>query len=857
MSFDSPIVLNGSGVRHLRGRNNIQTALPIGGLGAGCICMNGQGGLQDFAIRNRPATTMLHDHNGFVNDVGFGVIHCKHASNERRTLVVEGPMPPEKVYAFGTQVMGHRRGGIAGLPRFESAEFTGSFPFAQVKLSDDRYPIQATITGWNPFIPSDDKASGTPAAILEYCLTNKSSEPVDYEFSYHLSNLAQIHHAPRDTTSRNEVIPKRGVHFYNTHDTNSEAYGSASLMSLEHEPEIKAMWYRGFWFDSITLLWKELTEGNFQPNDGANAQKCKGWNGGSLLFRGQLQPGESITYPIAITWHFPNGHFHAGYDEATKLPAPPWRTWYSTQWASALEVANYLQENIAQLREDTIRFRNALAHSTLPEVVLDAVSANLAILKSPTLLRQDNGDIWAWEGCGVSYGSCPGSCTHVWNYAQSLPHLFPQLERTLREQEYRHAMDEHGHVVFRFALPSGPTSGHHSYAAADGQLGGLIKLYRDWQICGDRKWLESLYPLAQRSLEYCIRTWDPEERGNLFLPHHNTYDIEFHGPNGMCGSIYIAALSAMAEIANELGDEVTSKRYRAIASRGAKFMREQLFSGEYFIQRADLAQMQSSESKSAGFFQDSSPDDPEYQALLAKEGPKYQYGQGCLSDGVIGAWMAHTASLETTLDHELIQQSLQAIHRYNFRQSLTDHVNPERPGYALGNEGGLVLCSWPKAQRPSLPFVYADEVWTGIEYQVASHLIFEGLVEQGLEIVAATRKRYDGYTRNPWNEYECGSYYARAMASYALLQACTGITYNKVAQSLTISPKFSERPFCSFFAFDGGFGTIALDTDTILVELIRGVIELAQIEITTSARECAIVPVSIKVTPQIPLRMPY
>ena len=207
----------------------------------------------------------------------------------------------------------------------------------------------------------------------------------------------------------------------------------------------------------------------------------------------------------------------------------PWRPWYAGQWKDAREVALYVEQNYASLRTRTVQFKDALFSSTLPHYVLDAVSANLAILKSPTILREENGNIWGWEGCFPDNGCCHGSCTHVWNYAQALPHLYPQLERTLRDLELVRSMDDRGHINFRGAIPDGPVD-HNWHAASDGQLGGIMKLYRDWQISGDTAWLKRMYPLAKRSLDYGIQTWDPEHRGALFEPHHNTYDIEFWGP---------------------------------------------------------------------------------------------------------------------------------------------------------------------------------------------------------------------------------------------------------------------------------------------------------------------------------------
>lgn len=155
------------------------------------------------------------------------------------------------------------------------------------------------------------------------------------------------------------------------------------------------------------------------------------------------------------------------------------------------EVIGYWDANQAMLEKNSRLFSDAFYSSSLPAEVLEAVAANLTILKSPTVLRQWDGRFWAWEGCQDSFGSCHGSCTHVWNYAQALPHLFPSLERTLRETEFRVSQNTEGHQNFRVNLPiSAPP--HNFHAAADGQLGGIMKVYREWRISGDTQWMKDL-----------------------------------------------------------------------------------------------------------------------------------------------------------------------------------------------------------------------------------------------------------------------------------------------------------------------------------------------------------------------------
>jgi len=823
-----------------------QVAMPLGGIGAGCICVNGYGGLQDFSVQHRPATTALPE--GFApSRAAFAILHVKGAVPI--TKLVEGPFPVLKIFDQGLQGEGYRRGGFEGFPRFEKCVFRGEYPFAQVELTDSSIPLQVNLGAWNPFIPLDDKNSGIPCAILEYTLRNTAHQAVTYEFSYHLSHLAPGC-GEDQSTSRSTSIPDRGVFLYNIERPNAEAYGSACLLAIGGKPRIKAMWLRspGWEFDSLSALWREVSTATFTANEGSNDIDTRGRNGCSILFEGTLAAGESRTYPIAISWHFPNCYVQAGgiagaesgtgqtargCRTSSEGASAPWRPYYASQWNDAREVALYLEQDYASLRARTLAFQQAFFSSTLPAYVLDAISANLAILKSPTVLRLENGDLWGWEGCFPDDGCCHGSCTHVWNYAQAFPYLYPNLERTLRETELFRSMDESGHVTFRSALPEGPVK-HDFHAASDGQLGGIMKVFREWQISGDTAWLKKIYPLAKSSLDYCIRTWDPDHQGALSEPHHNTYDIEFWGPEGMCSSIYLGALCAFAVMAQALGQTDDAKFYGELAQRSAHFLDEQLFNGDYYQQKVQYQGLRN--SSFANLIAKVDDHSSEMQRLLKREGPKYQYGSGCISDGVIGAWMAHMYGIETPLSRQNVRRALRSIFNNNFKTDLSQHANPQRPGYAMGHEPGLLLCTWPRGGKPTLPFAYSDEVWTGIEYQVASHLISEGFVIEGLTIVKALRSRYDGRVRNPWNEYECGNYYARAMASYALLSALSGFRYSAPERTLWFGPQLEVRPFKTFFSAASGFGTITLDHQSVQIQMLEGQLLVEKLVLTDRAQ---------------------
>jgi hypothetical protein len=251
-----------------------------------------------------------------------------------------------------------------------------------------------------------------------------------------------------------------------------------------------------------------------------------------------------------------------------------------------------------------------------------------------------------------------------------------------------------------------------------------------------------------------------------------------------------------------------------------------LFDGEYFMQRIEWKNLRAKnplENKSmVGSYS------PEAVAILEKEGPKYQYGSGCLADGVLGSWLALVCGVGQVLAAPKVASHLQAVHRYNLKHDLSAFANPQRPTYACGAEGGLVLCTWPKGGELSLPFVYSNEVWTGIEYQVASHLMRMGRVPEGLDIVRACRDRYDGRVRNPFNEYECGHWYARAMSSYALLFGLSGARYDAVEKVLYLEPAI-KGDFRSFFSTATGYGTVGVRKGKPFYEAKAGTLEVSDI----------------------------
>lgn len=803
-------------------------AFPIGGIGAGMFCLEGCGAISHMSVRNRPQL--------FNEPTMFAAISVKGVTNGAK--VIEGPVPEWKI--FGRPNAGNGAPMTTyGLPRFQDATFNTAFPFSTLSLKDADLPLEVTVKGWSPFIPGDADNSSLPVGALEYHFTNTSAKSIEAVFSYNSVNFMA---AKRQKASIREMA-KGFILSQNGTTEEPHLQGDFAIFTDDANAVADYCWFRGGWWDPLTMIWNTIRDGLVKNNPPVEQDAP----GASLFVPFRLQPGEKKVIKVLMSWYVPYSNIRIGdvNKEREKCASPEccntsdelgdsidttqvnYRPWYSSRFQNIREVTDYWSKEYNDLFRKSALFSKAFYASTLPPEVTEAVAANLTILKTPTVMRQYDGRLWNFEGCGDNDGCCHGSCTHVWNYAQAMAHLFPSLERTLRHTEFCESQNEEGHQNFRSNIPISPAT-HGFYAAADGQLGGIMKVYRDWRISGDNEWMKKLFPLVKKSMDYCIKTWDPKGKGIVEEPHHNTYDIEFWGPDGMCTSFYLGALTAFCEMGKFMKVNISS--YQELYKKGKKFMESELYNGEYFIQKIQFQGLNAPDPIEVSKKTFGGQYSEEAVALMQKEGPKYQYGTGCLSDGILGSWIAMTSGLNNPVDNEKVTSHLTSIHKYNLKKDLSEHANPQRPAYAVGKEGGLLLCTWPKGGKLSLPFVYSDEVWTGIEYQVASHLMLMGKIEEGLEIVRTCRNRYSGKTRNPFNEYECGSWYGRALSSYGLLQGLTGVRFDAVDKKLYVDSRVGD--FTSFLATDSGFGNVHWKNGKVSVEVLYGKIPVQKVVVS-------------------------
>ncbi len=573
-----------------------EISFPLGGLGTGCIGLAGNGRLADWEIFNRP-------NKGGSNGFSHFAIKAESAGRVLDARVLNADLQPPysghgpglySGFGFGPAIQ-----FLTGVPHFKSVEFHGEYPIARLDFIGAGFPGRVGMTAFNPFIPLNETDSGIPAAFFEFEVANTSDQTLDYTIAGVLDNRLPEQRA-NDIISRDELTL---LHL--TSDAFGPAdtrFGDLTLATDAADVSWQQYWCRGQWFDALEVYWRDFTTAGRMVNRGvASIEEPSVVAGGNsrpgvLAAHLTLRPGETGRVRFVITWNFPNctNYWNAGQCEAAREKGIPtvWKNHYATIWTESTASAAYVLQQWERLYRETLLFKDALFSSDLPEAAIDAISANLSVLKSPTVLWLEDGTFYGWEGCHTDTGSCDGTCTHVWNYQQAVPFLFPRLERSMREADYIYNLQPDGKLPFRLGLPLGVNS-YIERSCADGQFGGVLQVYRDWKISGDTAWLAKLWPSIKKAIAYAWAPtnedrWDPEMTGVLQGRQHHTLDCELFGPNSWLSGFYLGALKAATQMADCLGEREAASGYRAIFTHGKQWVDEHLFNGEYYHQSIDL-----------------------------------------------------------------------------------------------------------------------------------------------------------------------------------------------------------------------------------------------------------------------------
>jgi non-lysosomal glucosylceramidase len=780
--------------RVFRGAALKMISFPLGGVAAGSIGLGGRGQLRDWEIFNRA-------NKGFSPDYAFPAIWVKAGNEAPIAKVLEAKISPPYE---GWQGLGSHN--APGLSRLDGAVFTGEYPLAHIDFVDSSLPVSVSLDAFSPFIPHEPDDSGLPVAILKYRVRNpgNSAAQVSIVFSldYPVMRKENSGGAGKQQDTRRNRYKADGSLVGLLLDnpglpTEDPMFGSIGLSTTREEGVRISHWEgwpKGRWWNSPLLFWDAFSAsgelGSAAAQPGTVAALCQ---------QRTIAAGGEAHFTFFLSWHFPNRTPHwCGWEAPEGKGDINIGNFYATRFGDAWDAASYAARNLESLEKRTRRFAQALRESTLPGAVKDAASANLSTLASTTCFRTADGEFHGFEGTFDSAGCCFGNCTHVWNYETTTTFVFPSFARSLRRSAFGYSMDEQGGMRYRQLLPDG--FARYSTAAADGQMGQIVHAYLDWRVTGDDDWARSLWPKIQRAIAFAWESdgWDPAKKGVLAGVQHNTYDVEFYGPNPMCGIWYLAALRACEQMARALGDP-SAALYQQLFEQGSHWIDANLFKGDYFIQHV------------IGYRPDQiAPALREGMGSDNPEHPEYQVGEGCLVDQLIGQYLADIAGLGPLISPDHVRSTLDSLLRYNYKRSLENHNNVERT-FALNDEAALVICDYAGAPRPRIPFPYFEEVMTGFEYSATSLMIHWERVAEGVECIGNIRSRYDGVKRNPWDEAECGHHYARAMAAWSSLVGISGFSYDGIGKAVAAIPRIPHSRFHSLWVSGTGWGTFTYE----------------------------------------------
>jgi len=825
-------------------------AMPLGGIGTGNLAICADGGLRQWQLHN------IGNHAGALPGSFFALRVSRWEPPLDEVRILQAP-PRDST---GTPLVSDdvvpdwQRDLLSRCPGVARTTFCGTYPIARVRYLDPAVPLGVTLEAFNPLVPLDVDVSSIPAAFFTFRLINDGDHPLHGTLGATVQNavgwdgITPIDGvvAPGYGGNTNRLLRREGWTSVVLENgaLPDDAAGAGQMVLAADDPHAAALLRWRHADEFVTFLRSRalasgaprlaLAAGVADPQRHAPQSATVASPAGSTWNTGLgvpflLQPGQQRLIRIALTWYFPNRYINF---EQFGPDRPEWgrsRFWlgnhYATRYGDAQDVFERVRRDWSALREATGAWTGTLAGSGLDDAAVTHFAAQLATVRSPTCFRGADGRFFAFEGVlgastvmwsGSSGGSCPLNCTHVWNYAQALAAAFPELERSMRETELEIMQAPDGYIPHRVIAPTylrqlwGEPIGGPDQPALDGMLGTILKAYREYRGGAGIDWLRRYWPNLTRLLRHVDRTWNVDGTGMLSGVQPSTHDIDLTGRNPFMGTLWLAALRAAEEMALLVDDADAGATYRATFSQASEAYDAALFTGEYYVQR-----------------------------LLPGDNTDYQWGDGCLTDQLIGQWWAHQLDLGYLLPAEHVRTALAAVVRHNLRRGFGDPRDFNRPYrvFADGDDAGLLLCTWPRGGRPAVPIRYADEVWTGSEYQVAAHCWREGLQHEGRAVLDGVWARYDGRRRNPFNEIECGDHYARSLAGWSALEALAGFAHDGPAGAYTLRRPGVPSTSVPFLA-RSGWGLWSQQGDELVMACTGGRLDVHRLTVVGGEGAC-------------------
>jgi len=690
---------------------------------------------------------------------------------------------------------------------FEKVTFTNKYPMATVDYEDKNCPVKVQLNAYTPFIPLNRDDSSYPVIMMEYEIHNDSKKEQEITVAGWVENISNI-------SSNKKGLGKKKC-LYQTLEEISTVECSASFenKNFEKTTDFGAValgligndknHFANIDLDSMTLETVFSNEDKKIKHLAVNEKTFQQNAYASLGKKIKLKAGESKKLTFSLSWRFPNGNYDIAFGRKGKVVAP---NHYATVFDSATKAAQSVAERKDVLYSYTQKWTDTWYNSTLPYWFLERTFLTIDCIQTEMGQRlaktEKNPEFYNfYEGVRC----CPGNCNHVWHYAHGLSRIFPEIERECRDKvEYGLGFDEQtGDMRHRYVSAKFEN-------AIDGSCGTILRVYRESQMTTDYSFLKSVWSRTKLSMDYVIKKWDEDQDGMLVGAQHNTLDEPWYGQVHWLTNLYHAALKVAALMAEKMNEPKTAAKYRTILNKGVPKMLETLWNDDfgYFIHVPGPGELE-----------------------------KHGSTNGCHIDQVLGDSWLWNVGVERMLPKEKIIQSLQSLWKYNFSPDIGSFRKKMTEGrwYAAEGNAGLIMCTFPhgKIEPKSGKKSYAgylNECMTGFEWQVAAHMIWEGMVEEGLAISKAIYDRYLPKDRNPYNEIECSDHYSRAMASYGAYTAICGYQYDGPEKKLGFAPRIQEKDFRAAFTTAEGWGSFSQKLEgkeqRIIIELGYGKLSL-------------------------------
>lgn len=799
-------------------QNRVRSGITIGGIGTGGMELRKDGQFYNWSIFNN-------------YPLGVGPLldlPVPPFSNEQESFLyflvryqVEGEQPKIKLLHLTN---GYQEGGLIGenpiyyfpwMSAVDKIEYAGRFPFVNMQFTDEEMPFDISLEAFSPFIPHDADNSAIPGAYFNFKIKSKTDKEVQVMLVGSLRNLVAYDVVDKYFISDTVVTPDY-KYFEHTVGRVAEDHITNGQMILGAKGGDEVSYYLGWahrhpYFERMLI---NKTLGNMDDTPGRNAMNSNGdtigWIGdnnnqvmkSSVAVSQTLHSKGESEARFFMSWYFPNA-YGAIKERTERGKSEPLRTekgyeiglkmtekvghYYENFYADAREVAQYLMENEDDLSDRSHQFTNDFYATTTDQYILDQVNSHFnTYITSSQFDRK--GRFAIREGITSNNSWGPNVTADVSLYGSvSIVSLFPELQKSSMRahKALQTPLGEINHGL-GYDLGKNQNGTFGVYDRVDLVPNYIQLVLRDYLFTNDKDYIQEMWPSVKLGIEYVLKERDHDgdqmpDMDGIMCSYDN---FPMYGLASYIQSQWVVAMTLAARVAEDMGEKQHAKTYAKIAKSGAELMEKQLWNGEYFNLSNDY------------------------------NGDK-GIDNGCLTDQLMGQWVADMTGMGPLFDQKKIHASLKTILDYSFIE-----------GDYLRN------CTWPShpdffpMHNTNLWVDQANTPWTGVELAFASFLIYEGMVAEGKAVIKAVDERYRK-SGLYWDHQEFGGHYYRPMSSWAIMNAISGFTLSKNAYGF--APAEDKADFNYFFSANTGTGNLSRANELITLHAATGELSLSSL----------------------------